>query len=88
MEEEHGRLLLLVGQDGGEADVAVVVNGDVQGHVTDAGRLARVIAVDAVAGLDDAGQPLDIKVDQVAGTMVFVAHHRRRRARPVHARSA
>jgi len=37
-----------------------------------------------------AGQVLDIEVDQVAGMLVFIANHRRRRierTKPVHARS-
>ena len=55
LEEEDGRLVGLVGQDGPEADAAVIVDGDVRVLIAGAGRLARVIAVDPVARLDDAG---------------------------------
>ena len=87
VEEEHGRLVVLVGQDGSEADASVVVDGDVHVLVAGAGGLARVIAMDAMARLDDAGQPLDIEVDETAWALVLVAHHRRgriERLEPVH----
>ena len=81
----------LVGQDGGEADAAVVVDGDVEILVAGAGGFARVVAVNAVAGLDDPGQALDIEVDQAARTLVFVTHdwgRRIERREPVHALAA
>ncbi len=78
----------LVGQDGGEADAAVIVDGDVQIFVSRAARLLRSIAMDAMAWLDDPGELFDIEVDEIAWTLVLVAHHRRRRIKrtqPVHA---
>jgi len=65
-EEEKGRLVGLVGQDGGEADAAVIVDGDVQILVSCATRLPSAVAMDAVAWLDDASQTLDIEVDEAA----------------------
>ena len=54
-EEEKSGAVLLVGQDGGEADAAVVVYGDVQVLVSRAAGLAGAVAMDAVTGLDDPG---------------------------------
>ena len=59
--------MCLVGQDGGKGDARVVVDGHVQILVAGASRLPGTVAVDAVARLDDARQPLDIEVNQVAG---------------------
>src|SRR5580704_5256857 len=90
-EEEKSGAVLLIGQDGGEADPAVVVDGDVQVLVACASGLARSVSVDAVAGLDDARQPLDIEVDEAARPLVLVAHDRGRRIErlePVHAVAA
>ncbi len=81
----------LVGQDGGEADAGVVVDGDVKVFITGTACLAGAVSVDAMARFDDAGQTLDIEVDQVAGMLVFIANHRRRRierTQPVHPRPA
>src|SRR5260370_7809464 len=81
-EEKKGRLVGLVGQDGGEADAAVIVDGDVQILVSCATRLPSAVAVDAVAWLDDASQTLDIEVDEAARPLVLVAHDRRGRGKP------
>ena len=86
VEEELRRAAGLVRQNSGKADAAVIVDGDVQVLVTGAARFAGAVAVDAMAGLDDTGQALDIEVDQIAWMFVLVAHHRRRRiqrAQPV-----
>ena len=91
VEEHECGTVLLVGQDGSEADAAVIVDGDVQVLVSGAARLPRSIAVNAVSGLDDAGQALDIEVDEVAWAGMFVAHDRGRRIErlePVHAVAA
>src|SRR5258708_14161688 len=90
-EEEKGRLVGLVGQDGGEADAAVIVDGDVQILVSCATRLPSAVAVDAVAWLYDASQTLDIEVDEAARPLVLVAPYRRGRGKgtqPGHAGSA
>ena len=71
--------MCLVGQDGKKGDARVVVDGHVQILVAGASRLPGTVAVDAVARLDDARQPLDIEVNQVAGMLVFIADHGRGR---------
>lgn len=48
--------------------------------------LAGAVAVNPVAGLDDAGQALDIEVDEITRMLVLVAHdglRRIERAQPV-----
>lgn len=65
--------------------------GDVEVLVAGAAGFAGAVAVNAMAGLDDAGQALAIEVDQVAWALVLVAHDGRRRVErtePVHARPA
>ena len=59
--------MVLVGQDGCEADAAVIVDRDVQIFVAGAGGLAGVIAMHAMARLDDPRQALDVEVDQPPG---------------------
>jgi hypothetical protein len=59
--------MALIGQDGREADARVVVDGDVQILIANATGLFAAISGDAVAGLADTGQALDVEVDQVAG---------------------
>lgn len=77
--EAYSRLVGLVGQDGGEADARVVVDGDVQVLPAHAARLLVAISGDTMTGLADARQPLDVEVDQVAGPLVLVTDHRQRR---------
>ncbi len=50
VEEPDCRAVLLIGQDGGEADAAVIVDGDVEILVAGAAGFAGAVAVDAVAG--------------------------------------
>ena len=49
-EKAHGRAVALIGQDGGEADARVVVDGDVQILLADAADFLAVSG-DGVAGL-------------------------------------
>ena len=88
VEEELCRGAGLIRQDGGEADAAVVVDGDVHVLVACAGNVVAGIAGDAMAGTHDTRQSLDVEVNEVARTGVFVTHHRWRRVertQPVHA---
>lgn len=55
----------------------MIVDGDVEELPTGAVGLIARVAGEAVAGLDDAGEFLDVDVQQVAGRAVFVAHWRR-----------
>jgi hypothetical protein len=64
----------LVGQDDGEADAAVVVDGDVQVLIARASGLLGAVAVDAMSGVDDPRQALDSEVDQVVGMGVLVTY--------------
>jgi hypothetical protein len=85
-EEGDCRLVLLIGQDSGEADARVIVNGDVQILVTGAAGLPSTVSVDAMARLDDASQPFDIEADQIARMQVFIANHgwwRIKRTQPI-----
>ncbi len=52
----------------------MVVDGHVEELPTGAASFIAGIAGDAVAGLDDTGQLLDVDVQQIAGGGVFVAH--------------
>lgn len=78
-EEADGRLVCLIGQDSGEADARVIVDGDMQILPSGAAGFPSTISVDAMARLDDPGQALDIEVDQIAGMFVFIANHGRGR---------
>src|ERR1017187_10129412 len=89
--EADRRSMALIGQDGREADARVVVDGDVQILIASAAHVVAGIAGDAVAGADDTGQALDVEVDQIARTLVFVALNRRRRverAQAIHSGAA
>jgi len=57
----------------------VVVDGDVEILVAGSARLFGAVAVDAMAGLDDPGQALDIKMDEAARVLMLIPNHRGRR---------
>ncbi len=78
-EEEDGGAMTLIGEDGGEGDAGMVIDGDVQVLPAGAASFPAAVAVDAMAGVHDAGQTLDIQVQQVSRVVVFVANHRGRR---------
>ena len=78
-EEAHGRVVRLIGQDGREGDTAVIVDGHVQILVTGPAGLFAAISGDAVSRFLDARQALDVEVNQLAGMLVLIAHHRRGR---------
>jgi len=59
---------------GGKGDAGVVVDSHVEELPSGAAGLVARVAGNAVAGLDDAGQLLDVDVQQIAGRGVFVAH--------------
>jgi hypothetical protein len=60
-------VVALVGQDGREGDAGVIVDGDVQVLPTGTAGLFAAISGDAVAGLADTRQALDVEVDQITG---------------------
>src|SRR5487761_1309941 len=59
---------------GGEGDAGVVVDGHIEELPAGAAGFVLGIAGDAMAGFDDAGQLLDVDVQQVSRGGVFVAH--------------
>jgi len=63
---------LFIGHHGHVGHAGVVVDGDVEELPASAASLVLGIAGDAVSGLVDAGQLLDIDVQQVSGTYMFV----------------
>ena len=67
MEEGHGGIGLLIGEDGREGDAGVVVDGDVNVFPAHAAGAVGRIAGDAMARPDDAAQLLDVQVQQIAG---------------------
>ena len=69
----------LIGQEGGEGDAGVVVEGEVQVFPTSAPGFTGAISVDEMTGAHDAGQALDVEVDQVARMIMFIAPHGRGR---------
>ena len=79
VKEARGRLMGLIGHEGREADPGVVIDGHMQILPAGTARPFLRLPGNAAAGLADAGQTLDIEVDHVAGVLVFVAHHGRRR---------
>jgi hypothetical protein len=71
-------LALLIGEHAGEGEAGVIVDGHVQG--LPAGKLgaATATAVPANGDLLIASHAFDIEMEEVAGSGMFVAHHRRR----------
>ncbi len=77
VQEGDGGFTLLVGQHAGEGEAGVIVDGDVQR--LPAGEL-RAAATTAIAPNDDlliAGHALDVEMEQIAGSGMLVAYHRR-----------
>jgi len=75
-QESDGSCSGLVGEHAGEGEAGVVVDGDVEG--LPAGKL-RATATAAVAANGDAlisGHAFDVEMEHVAGSGMFVAHHR------------
>ncbi len=70
--------LLLIGQHLDVGEPCGVIDGNVDPVVTDASRAALLpVSCDAVSHLAEAGQLLDVDVNQVAGPFPFVALNRR-----------
>ena len=63
----------LVGMDLDEADAGVVVDADVDVVAAGAGRALAAVAGDAVAGLFETGEFLDVEVQQLTGMFPLVA---------------
>src|SRR5260221_7729827 len=73
-------MVALIGQKLGEGDAGSVIDGDVEKLPSGAaGVIALAVASDAVADPLDAGELLDIEVDEFARVLTLVAAHRRGR---------
>jgi len=71
-------MVALIGQKLGEGDAGSVIDGDVEKLPSGAaGVIALAVASDAVADPLDAGELLDIEVDEFARVLTLVAAHRR-----------
>jgi len=78
-EEAQCRAVALVGQDRCEGEPGVVLDGDMQVLPTGTTAFAGAVAMNAMTRLDDAGQSLDVEMDEIAGMLVLVADHLGRR---------
>jgi len=78
-EEQNRGAVGLVRHQGGEADAGVIVDGDVQVFPAGPARFLSSASVPAMAGAHDPAQALHVEMDHIAGMLVFVANHRRRR---------
>src|SRR5208283_2395501 len=74
MQETDRGSSFLVRQHSSEGNAGVVVDGDVEKLPTGAAGFISGIAGDAVARLDNAGQLLDVEMQQIAGGSMFVTH--------------
>jgi hypothetical protein len=80
VEEGNDAASGLVRKDGGEGETRVVVDGDVQILPTGpAGVVELAVAGDAMAWADNAGELLNIEVEEVTRSVTLVTHGGRRR---------
>ena len=73
VEELHGRAAALIGQDLGEGDAGMVVDGDVDELPAGGARASGLVAGNAVAGALEAAESFDVEREQFAGSVVLVA---------------
>ena len=73
-QEAAGGSSFFIREQGGEGDTGMVIDGDIEKLPAGAAGFILGIAGEAMAGLVDAGQLLDVDVQQVAGSGQFVAH--------------
>jgi hypothetical protein len=73
-QEGDGGVGLLIGQDLSEGQAGVVVDGDVQSFPSGMFVLAATASVSALRDLLEAGHALDVEMEQIAGSGMFVAH--------------
>lgn len=73
--QDAGRLF--IGEQAGEAEAGMVVDGDVEGFGAGAGVAVGAVAGGADAGLVEAAKLLDIKMQEFAWRGAFAAHDRR-----------
>ena len=73
-QEGAGGSSSFVGKHGGESDAGVIVDGNIEELPTGAASFVLGVAGETMTGLMNAGQFLDVDVQQVAGSGMFVAH--------------
>jgi hypothetical protein len=73
-QEGGSRVAFLVGQNLGEGDARVIVDGDVEVLPADAFDVLAAIAVNAMTDTADATEFFDVEVEQIAGTGILIAH--------------
>ena len=73
VEESDGGVAAFMGQDLREGEAGVVVDGDVNELPASAATGPRAISGDAMTGLEEASELLDVEMQQVAGGSMFVA---------------
>src|SRR5438128_9436553 len=72
-EKVAGGNSLFIGEHGGEGDTGVVVNGDIEKLPTGSAGFVLWVSSHAMSGFVDAGQFLDVDMQQVPGSSMFVA---------------
>ena len=77
VQEGEGGVDGLIGQHAGEGEAGVIVDGDVQSLPAGELGTTATAAVAADGDLLIAGHALDVEMEQIAGSGMFVAHHRR-----------
>jgi hypothetical protein len=73
-QKSDGAVGLLIGQDLGEGQARVIVDGDVQGLPTRMRVAATAATVAPPTHLLEAGHALDVEMQQVSGSGTFIAH--------------
>jgi len=79
LQEKDRTLVVLLRHDLGKSEPRSIVNTDMDIFPTGAAHRVTPVESHAVAWMDDLGQLFNIKVEQLAGKLALVAHHRRRR---------
>ena len=80
MEESDGTAGGFIREELGEGEAGMVIDGDVEElPACAAGMIALAVAGDAVAGAHDAGELLDVEMEQIARVCALVAADGRRR---------
>jgi len=77
-QESQGGVVRLIGQQAGEGDAGVIVDGDVEILPAGSGTAARAQGMVAKLGAVKAAQRLDVEVEQASGLGILVAARRRR----------
>jgi hypothetical protein len=87
VEEGDGALRGFIGEELGESQTGMIIDGDVEELPAGAGdMIALAVAGDTMAGADDAGELLDVEVDEFPWMSTFIATNGWRRFQRTQAR--